>query len=227
MATQEQQPLVQPVKMPKMKMPGNRAATLNAFALSFAAFFGFMTIMAAIAGFTDGEWLFNIPLIGTVLANVSIVSTVLTTALMAVLFAVVGMLTVSKITNIEDVKKAWCGVARVFLVLALIYAATMVSIMIYSLLAIGSKSGVSQSNLWLVNFIPNLITMAAAGGMWLIARQIANGKTAMLKILSILGVVIAGVGLILVIVQTLVGFYSGPSVPSLPGGLDNLLDLWF
>jgi hypothetical protein len=227
---QSAKPVVGAVKMPKIKLAGDKAAAVNAFAVAFAAFFGFVAIFAAIAGFTSGDWSFGVPLLGIVVANVSVGALTLITAVLAAVFGVVGMMTLGKITDAKALAKSWQCVAKVFFVLAAIYVVTMVSLAIYSLLGAGAK-GLDQGALWLSSFLPNLITAVAAGVMGCIARQIANGKTAMLRMLSFAAVGIAGVALILVIIQTLVGFYGSKTSSGYGkdyGDYDysNLLDLF-
>ena len=221
--------VVQPMSMPKMKIPSEKAASINAFALSFAAFFGFVAIFAAIASFTKGDWLFDIPLIGIVLANVGFMGASLITALLAVAFALIGLKTLKKVTDKKDLVKPWQCVAKVFLVLGVVYVVSMIAIALYSLLGVGDKSGVSQKNLWLSNFIPNLITAIAAIGIAFLAKQIAAGKTAILRTFSYIAIGVACVGFILVIVSTLVNFYSGKKSSTYDSGYDygnSLNDLY-
>ena len=59
--TEAAKPVVEPVKAPKMKMPGATLAKLNAWAIAGATFFGFCAIFSAIAGFTKGKWYFGDP----------------------------------------------------------------------------------------------------------------------------------------------------------------------
>ena len=224
--------VVQPIKMPKMKISGGKVAALNAFALSFAAFFGFISIFAAIAGFTNGDWMFGIPLIGLVLANVGFVSTVLITSLLAVIFAIIGLITVGKISDASSLTRAWGCVSKVFLTLTIVYVVSMVAMALYSLMGVGKKSGVSHEDLWLSNFLPNVITAVAAGALAFFAKQIESGKTMFLRILSFISIGVASVGFILVVIQTLVGFYAEKSSSSYPDYedysdiYDDLMDLY-
>jgi len=212
--------------MPKMKLKlgSEKAAAVNAFALSFAAFFGVTAIFAAIAGFTKGDWLFQIPLIGIVLANVGFISTAIITSMLSVAFALIGLSTLKQITDKKDLEKPWRCVAKVFLTLTVIYAISLIALAIYSLLGVGKKSGVSHKHLWLSNFLPNVITAATAFTIHWFAKQIAAGKAAILKTFSLLAIAIACIGFILVIVQCLVGFYGKGGSSSGTDALDKMLD---
>ena len=167
-----------------------------------------MAIFAAIAGFTDGEWSFNIPLLGVLFANTGVVPTMFIATLLAVAFSIIGVLSINKITDANALKKSWQCVAKVFCALGIIYAVSMLAVALYSLMGAGKKSGLSHEDLWLSCFLPNLIMALTAGGMFFLARAIANGKTALLRILGIVSVIVAGIGLVLVVIQTLVNFYG-------------------
>lgn len=206
--------VVEPIKIPKMKMKiaGDKVAGLNAFAVSFAMFFGVLTIFAAIAGFTSGNWVFGIPLIGAFFANVGAAS-VVTTALLSVAFGIIALMTIGKITDAQSLSKSWNAVSKVFFVLMQIYAVSMIGIAIYSLLSLGKKT-VDQGDLWLSGFLPNFITAALAGTMAYVGKKIADGKTVLLRTLSMIAMGIAGVAFVLVIIQTLVSFYATKSSSS-------------
>ncbi|MFV0485495.1 MAG: hypothetical protein ACK5MU_04715 [Candidatus Saccharimonadales bacterium] len=195
-----------------MKIAGDKAAGINAFAISFAVFFGAMAIFAAIAGSTKGDWSFSIPLIGATFANVGLAGTLIT-GLLAVIFAVIGLVTIGKITDKESLVKSWNAVSKVFFVLTCIYVMSMLGLALYSLFAIGKKN-FDHGDLWLSSFLPNFITALVAGVMAYIGKAIAGGKTAMLRVLSAVATGIASVGLIIVIVQTLVSFYGNTSSSS-------------
>ena len=209
---QQQGALVEPVKIPKMKIAGDKVAGINAFAISFAVFFGAMTIFSAIAGFTKGDWSFGIPFMGAAFANVGLASTLIT-GLLAVVFAVIGLVTIGKITDRESLTKSWNAISKVFFVLTCIYVMSMVGIALYSLFALGKK-GLDHGDLWLSSFLPNFITAVVAGVMAYMSKMIAGGKTAVLRALSIVAIGVASIGLVLVIVQTLVGFYGEKSSSS-------------
>lgn len=222
--------VVEPIKIPKMRIAGDKAASINAFAISFAAFFGTLAIFQAIAGFID-KWSFGIPSVVNVLfANVGDAGAVIM-GLLAVAFGIVGLLTLGKITDATALSKSWGVVAKTFFVLATVYVVSMVGIMIYSLLSLGRK-GYNQGGLWLNSFLPNVITAGLAIGMALMAKKISDGKTAMLRVLSMIAMGAAGVGFILIVVQTLVGFYAQKGTSSSNGSssgdygemLDNTRD---
>jgi len=210
MEPQANNSVVEPLGLPKIKISGEKAAAVNAFALSFAAFFGFTAIFAAIASFTDGNWFFGIPLIGLVLSNVGAASALVAT-LLAVACALVGMMTLKKITDKATLAKPWKRVAKVFLILAVIYGITLIGLALYSLMGVGGKSGVGHKNLWLSNFIPNLITGIAAGAIFFFAKKIESGKTEILRLFNLVSIAIAGIGFVMIVISTLVGFYAQKS----------------
>lgn len=220
--------IVEPMAIPKIELSSDKATALNAFALSFAAFFGFMTIFAAIAGFTEGSWVFNVPLIGYALANVGFASVAFISALISVAFGIIGILTLKKITDRNSIVKPWNAVSKVFLTLTIIYGVSMLALAIYALMGVGKTSGVSQKGIWLFNFLPNFITGLGAFAIYFLAKQIAAGKTALLRIFSLISLIAAGLGFILIMIQTLVGFYGNKkSSSSSSSGYDysDILDM--
>jgi MFS family permease len=215
--------VVEPFSMPKMKLSSEKAAILNAFTLSFAAFFGFLSIFAAIAGFTNGDWLFSIPVISSIFIN--FIPVVFITALLSLVFSILGILTLKKITDKKDLVKPWHCVAKIFLTLAVIYGVSLVAFALYSLLGVGKKSVVNHKSLWLNGFLPNLIAGIAAGIICWFAKQIAAGKIALLRTFSMITVMVASLSFILVIISTLVTFY--PSNSSNGSQYDNIYnDFW-
>jgi len=195
----------------KMKSSGEKAAILNAFALSFAVFFGFASAFSAIAGLIKSDWTFNIPFMGAILSNVNYISIAFVTALLAVVFAIIGLITIKKATDKNALSRSWYCVSKVFLVLTIIYSVVLIAIALYSLLGVGRKSGVSHKDLWLNNFLPNLILAVGAGVVCCYAKAIAKGKTAVLRAFSAIAITIAAAGLILVVIQTCIGFYDSKS----------------
>jgi hypothetical protein len=218
--------VVEPLSMPKMKISGEKAAALNAFALSFAAFFGFLSIFAAIASFAKVDWTFTIPLIGIALANVSYISIAFITALLAVAFAIIGIMTLKKITDKNTLSRYWYRVSKIFLVLAIIYSVVFVAIALYSLMGLGRKSGVNHGTLWLDGALPNRMTAVGAGIVCCYAKSIAGGKTAILRTFSVIAITIASIGLIVAVVQTLTGFYSDKSSSRHPANNSQYYDIW-
>ena len=208
--TEAAKPVVEPVKAPKMKMPGATLAKLNAWAIAGATFFGFCAIFSAIAGFTKGKWYFGDPFFTRFLgAGISGVPTIILTALFAIAFAVFALVTIGKITDAETTKKTWGCISKTFLALSLAYGINMVGIIIYSLMSLGRKS-FDQGDLWLDGFLPTVILCGGAFGMFLIAKAIAAGKMSLLRAMSFVAIGVAGVAFILVFIQQLVSYYSKP-----------------
>ena len=207
------------VKMPKLNMSVGRISAINAAALSVAAYFGVLAIFGAIAGFTKGKWVFTMPGIVEMIfgaktfslfgATVSAsASALFITMMLALCGGVIGLLTLKKLTNIEAVKKSWKVVAEVFGIITGLFIVGLIATALYALLGVGEKSGVSQGDLWLSTFLPMVIKTAAAGAISCVAQKVAEGKVEVLRIFSFVAVGIAAVALIIVVVQTLVGFYG-------------------
>ena len=212
---QHGQAVVDQVKMPKIKIDNKSMAGINAFATAFASFFGFATIIAAIATFAK-KWSFNIPFLSNVFgSNLGQASSLLTVATLTLVCAIIGLLTVRKITDVESMKKAWGVVAKVFTIFLIIFVVDMVSIIIYSLLSLGrSKFEINQGTLWGSSFVANLILAAASGAMLFISSKIAKGETKYLSIMRFVAIGLASVAVLIVIIALLVGFYSKPSASS-------------
>ncbi|MDR2336799.1 MAG: hypothetical protein LBE03_01705 [Candidatus Nomurabacteria bacterium] len=202
-------PVVPNVQLPKLAMPQKSLATLNAFSIAFSVFFGAISIFGAIADFAE-KWSFGIPVIGSF--NITgIVPTVFITAFMAVVFGVIGLLTVRKITDAEALKASYGKAAGFFTILSIIFTSIVVATIFYALFALGKKSGVVQKDLWLSGFLPALLVAITSITSTIFTKQVAAGKTALLRIFSFVALGVAGIGFILVIISTLVGFYGESS----------------
>ena len=219
--------VVEPVKMPKVKADNKFIAGLNAVCISLAVFFGWMTIFAAIAGFTKKGWGVGIPLVGTILgANTDQMSIAFVAGFLSVLLAVAGLITARKITDINAMKDSWKMVRNLFVVIAGIEVLKMLCLAIYSLLGIGEKSGVEQGYLWLNGFLSNTLAAIAAGAIVFIAHAIAQGKTQVLSIMRFVALGIAGVACILVFISTLIGFYGNKTSSYSSSSSSSSLDSW-
>lgn len=212
-------------KMPKLKNSSKVMANVNAFSIAFAIFIGAAAIFAAIAGFTKGDWSFSVPYIGTFFGgNLYSGSSLFTAATFVLIFGILSILTIRKITSVDDMKGAWKKVMIVFGVITAIFTIELVATAIYSLLSIGTKT-VDQGYLWLSSFLPIFILALLAFAVTFMAKKIADGNTQVLRIASYVAVAVAVVAFILVIVSTLVGFYAKKS--TLDYGLEdykNILD---
>lgn len=209
------QPVVDPVKMPKVQADNKVIASVNAISMALATFMGWMTIWAAIASFTKKGWGVGIPFTGILFgANSGYVGTIFATGLLTVLFAVIGLITARKITDINAMKNSWKCVRNLFVVIAGLEVFKMIALAIYALMGIGEKSGVDQGYLWLNGFLSNTLAAAAAVAVVFIANAIAAGKTQVLSIMRFIALGVASVALIIAVVSTLVGFYSKKSSSS-------------
>jgi len=219
--------VVEPVKMPKVKADNKFIAGLNAVCISLAVFFGWMTIFAAIAGFTKKGWGVGIPLVGTILgANTDQMSIAFVAGFLSVLLAVAGLITARKITDVNAMKDSWKCVRNLFIVIAGIEVLKMLCLAIYSLLGIGEKSGIDQGYLWLNGFLSNTLAAIAAVGIVFIAHAIAQGKTQVLSIMRFVALGIAGVACILVFISTLIGFYGNKTSSFSSSSSSSSLDSW-
>lgn len=217
------QPVVDPVKMPKVQADNKVIATVNAISMSLATFMGWMTIWAAIASFTKKGWGVGIPFTGILLgANSGYVGTIFATGLLTVLFAVIGLITARKITDINAMKNSWKCVRNLFVVIAGLEVFKMIALAIYALMGVGEKSGVEQGYLWLNGFLSNTLAAAAAAAVVFIANAIAAGKTQVLSIMRFIALGVASVALIIAVVSTLVGFYSKKSSSSYSDAIDSV-----
>lgn len=223
-ASTPEKAVVDPIKMPKMKVSGSTIAKLNSWAIAGAIFFGYATIFAAIAAFTK-KWSFGIPFIGVIFGNnTGSVSLMLLTALATVALSVFAIVTIGKITDAEALKKSWHCIANTFLGIAVVYVIDMIGIIMYSLMSIGRKS-FDQGDLWLSSFLPCVILCAGAVAMHFIAKSIAAGKTAILRVLSIVAISVAAVALVLVFIAHMVNFYGKSSTKSYSDYYNSLFDL--
>ena len=216
------QPVVDPVKMPKVQADNKVIASVNAISMALATFMGWMTIWAAIASFTKKGWGVGIPFTGILFgANSGYVGTIFATGLLTVLFAVIGLITARKITDINAMKNSWKCVRNLFVVIAGLEVFKMIALAIYALMGIGEKSGVDQGYLWLNGFLSNTLAAAAAVAVVFIANAIAAGKTQVLSIMRFIALGVASVALIIAVVSTLVGFYSKKSSSSYSDAMDS------
>lgn len=202
-------------KMPKVKYSSKVMAHINAFSIAFAIFLGLAAIFAAIAGFTKNAkmpWSFGVPFIGTFLGNnLYGGSALFVDAVFVLVFGVLSLMTLRKVTSIDDMKSAWRKIVVIFGVITAIFAVELVATAIYSLLGAGEKSGVAQGQLWLSSFLPIFILGLISAGVMYLAIQIANGKTQVLRVASYVAIAVAAIAFVLVLISTLVGFYSKKS----------------
>jgi hypothetical protein len=213
------QPVVEPVKMPTIKKADNKfIAAVNAISISLACFFGWMTIFAAIASFTKKGWGIDIPLVGWIFGNNfgsfggSVDITLLATGLLTVLFAVAGLISARKITDVNAMKSSWKCARNIFVVIAVIEIFKMIALAIYALCGLGKAAGVQQGYLWLNGFLSNTLAALGAAAIAAIAHMIAAGKTQVLSIMRFVALGIAGAALIITVIATFVGFYNKPSL---------------
>jgi hypothetical protein len=224
-ANQQPAPVVKPVQAKKIKIDGKKIAYFNAFALSFATFFGIALIFNAIAGFTKGKWSFGIPFSGIFLSwDISYVPNIVILAFIALAMSIFGLVTVNKITDADALKKAWCANAKVFMVLTTGYVVAAIATCVYSLMYIKDGAGPTQKALWLNGFIPTLVMGGVSFGIAAISKAIAGGKTALVRVMSYIALTVASIAFILMFVQQLVSIHGKKSSSSYD--FDDYSDLW-
>ena len=216
-------PVVAPVKMPKLKVNHKSLACANAWAIALACFFGFAGIFASIAAFTtigkDGAWSFNMPiftgLLGSnVISVLSLTGTGLTLlgTLLALVAGIVGIVTLSRVTDGEALKKSWDCIAKTFFAILFVYIVDLVCLVLYSLITIGISKEYGyktlQKNIWLNSFLPTFIMAAGVCAMAFIAKSIADGKTANARLASFIGVGLGALSFILCFIATMVTLYG-------------------
>jgi len=207
-----EKPVVDPVKMPKIKINKQKIAQLNAWSIALAVFLGWSAIFAAIAGFTRGDWSFSIPFFGRFMGSNAGVPTILLTALFALIFGIIGIVTLKKVTDVEATRAAWGCISKVFFAFMFIYIVDMIGVVLYSLMSLGRADDLTfdQGTLWLCSFLPTVICFIGAAAIWFIGKQISEGKTTFLRIASLVAIGIASVAFVLVFIQQLVSYYSKP-----------------
>lgn len=217
MAESTNKPVVDPVKMPKLKTNAKTLATLNTWAIAFATFVGFFGVFMAISLFTKGKWSFS-PAITTIIpfgaGGVGLASSVafmLFIVLAALGLGIYGIITIGKLTDADALKKAWKNVFHTLVFFTAVYAVHMFALIITSLVMIGKSSGTgntTQKTIWLSHFLPSTIMGLAAVALAFLAKTIAAGKTANARIASFLGIGIAGVAFILTFIALMVFIYG-------------------
>jgi len=210
MAESTNKPVVDPVKMPKLKTDAKTLAALNTWSLAAAIFIGFAGMFSAISLFTKGDWVFT-PAISDIFlsGNSSIAPFALLCTLGATALGLFGILTIGKITDADALKKNWKHVFHVCLFLLGFYVLHLVVLILEALIMIGKSSGTRiQKTIWLNGFLPSIIMALGTGALAFLARTIAGGKIANARIASFLGIGFGGVAFILAFIATMVLIYG-------------------
>lgn len=213
-ATQESAPVVKPVQAKKIKVDGKKVAYFNTFALSFATFFGVALLFNSIGCLivhTSKKtlpmgWYFDIPFINNILSwdiTSGLDGHVLLGVLVLVL-AIAGLVTVNKITDADALKKSWCVSAKVFTAIALLFGISAITTAIYSLMIIKEGCGKAEGSLWLNGFLPTAIMGGTSFGIAAISKAIANGKTALVRVMSYIAISVASFAFILMFIDQMV-----------------------
>lgn len=218
--TQKPEPVVKPVKAKKLKIDGRKVAYWNAFAISFATFFGTALIFNAIASIitnqTKGEWYFGIPFSGLFTSwdiTYGLPSSLILAAI-ALGLGIFSVVSVNKITDADALKKAWKCNAKIFGVLTGLYALSLCLTCLYSLMNIKKGAGDFQGQLWLSGFLPTLIMGGVSGFIFAMSVSIAKGKTALVRVMSFIAVSVAALAIALVFTERMIVIHSKKSASS-------------
>jgi len=189
------------------KLSQNLVIAVNAISFGGAAIFGGIGIFAAISNFTKGSWY----IYGYGIESlVSVIATSFFLAVLALLLALLAKFTIKKINNADLLKKTYETLAVVTLILTTLFVAIALSVAIYALIGVGSKS-IDQKELWLNGFLPALIAAVVTGTVAFIGKKVAKGKIAILPLATNIVLGIASVSLLLMIVSTVVEIYGKSS----------------
>ena len=222
MAETNHKPVVDPVKMPKIKIDGKSVAQTSAWAIALAAILGFVAIFLSICSFTKGDWAFLTPLSAYITVMPQALSSLtslfgggsifvplgLLLGVFALAFGIYGFVTIGKVTDADALKKNWANVAKTFAILATITAIELVVIILFSLTSLGSKAKGIQKMIWLDYFLPTLLVGVAVAGISFVAKTIAGGKTANARMASFIGVGLGALGCLLAFIAQIVATNS-------------------
>ena len=189
------------------KLSQNLIVAVNAISFGGAAIFGGIGIFAAISNFTKGSWY----IYGYGIESlVSGIATSFFLAVLALLLALLAKYTIKKINNADLLKKTYETLAVITLILTTLFVAIALSVAIYALIGVGSKS-INQKELWLNGFLPAFIAAVVTGAVAFISKKVAAGKIAILPLATNIVLGVASVSLLLMIVSTVVEIYGKSS----------------
>ncbi|MDL2236138.1 hypothetical protein LJC07_08415 [Christensenellaceae bacterium OttesenSCG-928-L17] len=208
------------------KLSQNLIVAVNAISFTGAAIFGGIGIFAAIANFTKGDWsIYN----GSIESLIGTISTSFFLAILALLFGILAKMTIKKISDANILKKAYGTVAVVSGLLTILFIAVAVSIAIFALISIGSKS-VDQGTLWLSGFLSSIICAAVTFGTALIAKKVSDGQIKLLPMATNIVLGISSLSALLMLISTIVNVYGNNSSSYYNNdyydALNGLLDLF-
>ncbi len=218
MAESTNKPVVDPVKMPKLKTNAKTLAHMNTWAIALSTFVGFFGIFLAISLFTKNKWTFS-PAITTIIpfgagsaALASAVAFIFFLVLAALGAGIYGIITIGKITDADALKKAWKNVFHLLVVFIGVYSIYLIALILSSLVMIGKSDKIgfkdTQKIIWLYHFLPSVLMGLGATALAFLARSIAKGKTANARIACFIGIGLSGVAFILTFIALMVYIYG-------------------
>jgi hypothetical protein len=179
----------------KKSLPQSGLAAINAFSLVYAVEAGIFAVVLGIIALTQGR------------VGAGTAFPALLIGISALAFGLVALFTMRKITDKNLVKKAYGVAAVILLIEAILYAAMTVGTALYALFSVGI--GEIQGNLWLNWFLPLLGLTVVSAGLSFVAKKVYDGMASkILPIVAYIALGIAGVGILLAMIATFVGWYG-------------------
>lgn len=195
--------VVKKMKASKKQIDGSRAAYINAISLVLSLLFGVISIFMGVSEFTEWNFVDSLVLSGL------FAFPALTFCLFGITCAVLGILSVNKITNKKSFENIWKVIYKIFFGLGIFKAIDVVSVVVYALMAISPNSGINQSNLWLNQFLPRFILFLIYLGIACFAKKVLLGKTVLVRIFGIIAAILSGIGCLLVMIGVFTNLYDG------------------
>lgn len=215
--TQKSESVTKSIKAKKLKIDNRKIAIFNAFATSFAIFFGtilLFNIMTLIFDAVTGARLqFSVPFMSIFVGwdvAYGLPSTLLFAgmALACGIFSVVSM---SKNTNAEAIGKTWKYNLFIFAALTVLYVLSAILVCFYSFLTIGKGAGPFQLSLWLSGFLPTVVTGCIAAFIVMMSWSIVKGKTKFTNIMNIIAVSVSALAFLIIAIAMTIAFHSSSS----------------
>ena len=205
------------------KLSQNLIVAVNAISFAAAAIFGGIGVFAAIANFTKGNWTIFSPSIENTFLSVPMSFFL---AILAILFGLLAKMTIKKVSDATLLNKAYGLVAVVSGLVSVLFVTIAISVAIFALIAVGSKS-VDQGDLWLSGFLSSLICGGVAFGTAFIAKKVYDGKIAILPMATNIVLGVTALSAVLMLISTIVNLYSNNSgYGSYGDALDSLEGLF-
>jgi len=183
-------------KIDSKGLPQIFLVTVNVFSIVFAAEAGIFAIVAAISALAAKGFATGLAAFGPFCLGLS-----------AVVFGLIAMFTIKKITDRDMSRKAWGIVAAILFVQIVLMSVVLVGVIFFALFAAGA-GGAVQKELWLNTFLPVLGITAVLVGLLFVVKKIYEGMNKLVPIIIYIIFGVAGIALILSIIAAFIGFYG-------------------